>query len=83
VRILKPHLSPADCSATVTLRIFAAFEFERMLGRGELMRQAKLTVGELLHHSDQSLRKLAASLFFDVFHPNKITFSHFILPRWG
>ncbi|KAG2122553.1 hypothetical protein BD769DRAFT_970138 [Suillus cothurnatus] len=46
---------PADCSATVTLRIFAAFEFERMLGRGELMRQVKLTVGELLHHSDQSL----------------------------
>lgn len=46
---------PADCSATVSLRIFAAFEFERMLGRGELMREAKLTVRELLHHSDQSL----------------------------
>ncbi|KAG2153467.1 uncharacterized protein EDB93DRAFT_219459 [Suillus bovinus] len=46
---------PADSSATVSLRIFAAFEFERMLGRGELMREAELTVGELLHHSDQSL----------------------------
>ncbi|KAG2339163.1 hypothetical protein BDR05DRAFT_1062282 [Suillus weaverae] len=46
---------PTDESAIVSLRIFAAFEFERMLGRGELTREAELTVGELLHHSDQSL----------------------------
>ncbi|KAG1766773.1 hypothetical protein EDD22DRAFT_338917 [Suillus occidentalis] len=48
-------LLPTDGSATVSLRIYAAFESERMLGRGELMREAELTVGELLHHSDKSL----------------------------
>lgn len=80
MRILKLHLSPADSSTTVSLRIFAAFEFERMLGRGQLMRKAELTVGELLHHSDQSLRKLAASLFVNAFHPNEITLAIFFFP---
>jgi hypothetical protein len=69
MRILKPHLSPTDGSATVSLRIFAAFESERMLGCGELMREAELTVGELLHHSDQSLRKLATSYYYYYYYP--------------
>ncbi|KAG1740235.1 uncharacterized protein EDB91DRAFT_365919 [Suillus paluster] len=46
---------PTDNSAIVSLRICAAFEFERMLGRGELMHEAQLTVGELLHHSNHFL----------------------------
>lgn len=54
--------SPADNSSTVSLRIFAAYELERMLGRGELLHEVELTVGELLHHSNQLLRKLAAGL---------------------
>jgi hypothetical protein len=56
-------ISPADNSAVVSLRIFAAYEFERMLGRGELMHEAKLTVGELLRHSNQFLRKLVAGVY--------------------
>jgi hypothetical protein len=55
-------ISPADHSAKVSLRIFAAYEFERMLGRGELMHEAELTVGELLRHSKRFLRKFAAGL---------------------
>lgn len=55
-------ISPADNSAIVSLKIFAAYQFERMLGRGELMHEAKLTVGELLRNSNRSLRELAADL---------------------
>lgn len=55
-------ISPADNSAIVSLKIFAAYQFERMLGRGELMHEAKLTVGELLRNSNLSLRKLATDL---------------------
>ena len=55
-------ISPADHSAKVSLRIFAAYEFERMLGRGELMHEAELTVGELLRHSKHFLRTFAAGL---------------------
>jgi hypothetical protein len=55
-------ISPTDNSAIVSLKIFAAYQFERMLGRGELMHEVKLTVGELLRNSNRSLRKLAADL---------------------
>jgi len=51
-----------------------------MLGRGELMHDADLTVGELLRHSDQLLRKLAALFAPYVFHLKGTIHSYLIHP---
>ena len=49
---------PSDLSATVCLGVYASFEFQPMLGKGEQLRELTITVEQLLERSTQGLREL-------------------------
>jgi hypothetical protein len=48
---------PSDPSATVHLEIYASFEFQPILGNGELLRTLAHTVDRLLDHSSNDVRE--------------------------
>ncbi|KAG6376610.1 hypothetical protein JVT61DRAFT_1593 [Boletus reticuloceps] len=51
---------PSDRSATVTLEVYASFEFQPMLGTGEHLRKLTITVDQLL---DRSAKHVPFTLF--------------------
>ena len=48
---------PPDPSAAIQLGIYASFEFQPMLGDGELLRTLALTVDQLLDRSSKDVRE--------------------------
>ncbi|KAG6376747.1 hypothetical protein JVT61DRAFT_1766 [Boletus reticuloceps] len=51
---------PSDRSATITLEVYASFEFQPMLGTGEHLRKLTITVDQLL---DRSTKHVPFTLF--------------------
>jgi hypothetical protein len=48
---------PSALWATVCLELYAPFEFQPMLGAGELLRKLTITVEQLLDHSAKDVRE--------------------------
>ncbi|KAF8129578.1 hypothetical protein EV363DRAFT_291323 [Boletus edulis] len=53
----EPVLLPSDLTATVSLEVYATFEFQPVLGDGEQLRKLTITVEQLLDHSVNYIRE--------------------------
>lgn len=54
---------PLDLSATVCIEIYASFEFQPMLGAGELLRKVTITMEQLLDRSAKGVREWDGTLY--------------------
>ncbi|KAG2030511.1 hypothetical protein BDR03DRAFT_180902 [Suillus americanus] len=50
----EPILLPCDPSSKVWVSVYASFELDPMLGRGEVLRTFEISIRELLDHSEKS-----------------------------
>ena len=60
--------SPSVLSALVRLEVYASFEFQPMLGSGELLRKFTITMEQLLDRSATGVREFQQVLPMDFGH---------------